>query len=253
MSPPLVSVAVVTYGRPALHRLLLEQFDRQSHPRRELVVVDDSPQPSPTLAGLARPDLRYLHLAGRHTVGAKRNVAAALARGSVVCQWDDDDHYGSGYLSWALAALAQADFVTFERWFTVELGSGRFACWDARDPSGAPGLGAAARSAWVERNRLGYGFSFSYRREVLQRVEAPDTSVGDDYELSLAVLRAGLRHRLVADEQGLALHVLHASNLSSSHPNRPLPAAFLDVLFPHFDLHRWQRACAACQPARPPA
>lgn len=250
MSAPFVSVAVVTCGRAPLHELLLEGYDRQTWSRRELIVVDDSPTPSATFTALQRDDVRYVHLPQRHSVGAKRNLAASLARGSLICQWDDDDHYAPGYLAWATRALAAADFVTFDRWYTLELGSGAFSYWDTRDPLGGPGLPASAAAAWAQRNRLGYGFSFSYRAEVLRSVAAPDTSVGDDLALSLAVRDAGWRHRLLADEQGLALHVLHGGNLSSSHPNRPLPAAFVTALFPHFDMPRWRRACAACDPLR---
>src|SRR3546814_2213983 len=41
--PPLISCLMVTRGRAARAALSIECYRRQSHPRRELVIVDDDP------------------------------------------------------------------------------------------------------------------------------------------------------------------------------------------------------------------
>jgi len=237
---PRCSVAVVTHGRHPLLPLLLEQFDRQSYPARELVILDDSPQPATWLADLGRPDVVYRHLPARLSVGAKRNRILDDLGGELVCQWDDDDYYAPDYLATAARHLAEVDFVKLDRWYVYDLGRDDLSYWDTRQP--LPGLPPAAAADWTARNQLGYGFSFAYRRTVLEQVRSPDTSVGDDYEFARRVRERGFTMRLLPDQQGLVLHLVHGGNLSRCFPNRRLVPAFLGALFPGFSLSRYQEA-----------
>lgn len=251
--PPRISVAVVTYGREPLLPLVLEAFDAQTYPAnaRRLAVLDDSPAPCAWLAELAcrRDDVRYLHLPGRLTVGAKRNRILELLDGELVSQWDDDDYYAPGYLDFVAGQLADADFVKLDRWFVHDLVRGTLSRWDTRQAPAA--LPPEAAPGWIERNRLGYGFCHSYRRTVLEAVQSPDTSVGDDYAFARAVVDAGYRVRLLPDQQGLALHLLHRGNLSRCFPDEPLDPALLGTLFPGFPAARYRAALARCQSAFP--
>ncbi len=223
---------------------VLGLFERQTWPRRELLVIDDSPEPSPTLARLHRADVRYVHLDRRLPVGTKRNIANELARGDVVCQWDDDDYYAEGYLEFVVQELVGADFVKLDRWYVLTLGERpSFGWWDTR--VARPG----APRGWVERNRLGYGFCFSFTREVASAVRSPDTSVLDDYEFARRVVAGGWRVALLPDHRGLALHVIHGANLSESFPNKGIGLEFLPVLFPGFDLDAYLDAISEL-PAR---
>jgi len=65
-------------------------FLRQDYPDRELVIVDDG---GDSAAALLPTDERivYLHLAGRHSAGHKRNLAVERSRGEIIVHWDDDD------------------------------------------------------------------------------------------------------------------------------------------------------------------
>ncbi|MGE0725384.1 MAG: tetratricopeptide repeat protein, partial [Alphaproteobacteria bacterium] len=92
--PALVSCLMVTRGRAPLAQVAIECFRRQTWPERELVIVDDDPDDTLTrhVDGLGDPAVRIERLPddGR-PLGELRNRALAAARGSYICQWDDDD------------------------------------------------------------------------------------------------------------------------------------------------------------------
>jgi glycosyltransferase involved in cell wall biosynthesis len=107
--PPRVSALMVTRDRPALARAAVECYRRQTHPARELVIVDDgeSDELARHVARLDDPSIRLIRPAGaRRTLGELRNLAVAEATGELVAQWDDDDLSDPRRLEVQLAALA---------------------------------------------------------------------------------------------------------------------------------------------------
>jgi len=86
-------------------------FQRQSHPDRELIVVnDDDDGTEEYVASLrderilyVRPDQSHLQL------GNARNVALMHARGEYVAQWDDDDWHHPDRLAAQLTMLEQVE------------------------------------------------------------------------------------------------------------------------------------------------
>ena len=107
-SKPLVSVVLVTCGRPEYLKLALAQIHEQSYPNLEVVlVVDGTPvdlsrEPrlhvhpassftTPSSANLL--DVRVVQFDHRATVGEKRNAPVLTARGEILVHWDDDDLY----------------------------------------------------------------------------------------------------------------------------------------------------------------
>lgn len=92
--PPLISCLMVTRDRGHLARFAVASFLRQTHPQRELIIVDDGPDDSLAryVEALARPDIRMLRRPDeRLPLGQLRNIAIDHARGGYVAQWDDDD------------------------------------------------------------------------------------------------------------------------------------------------------------------
>lgn len=85
---PLVSVLTPTFNRPELLRRALRLFLAYKYPRKEWIVVDDSPEPA---TGIQGPGIRYVHLKDRMVLGAKHNLAASLAQGEILVHRDDDD------------------------------------------------------------------------------------------------------------------------------------------------------------------
>ncbi len=85
---------MVTRGRIVPARFAIDCYQRQSWPNRELVIVcgaADSELPL-FLARLGDPTIRYV-TAPPGALGELRNVSVEAARGTLLCQWDDDDLY----------------------------------------------------------------------------------------------------------------------------------------------------------------
>ena len=98
----------------------IESYCRQSHRNRELVIVVDAEHDSEAnqikglVARLSRHDITVYLPREKMSLGALRNLSWRLARGEVICQWDDDDLNHPSRIELQLLAL---------------LGSGRPACY----------------------------------------------------------------------------------------------------------------------------
>ncbi|HEX4198471.1 MAG TPA: glycosyltransferase family A protein [Caulobacteraceae bacterium] len=169
---PLISCLMVTLPVPGRLEGLKRSLDcylRQTHERRELVVVMDRAAGAggeaveAHIASLGRDDLRMVKPHGALTLGALRNISLASAAGDVVCQWDDDDLHHPERLERQFAALARSDaeglclqevmqFFPSERalyganWRATEATAhpGTLMAW-RRSPIRYPETGAAAR------------------------------------------------------------------------------------------------------------
>jgi hypothetical protein len=111
---PFVSCLCPTFGRPPLYQHLLEEaiecFLRQDYPaeRTELLVLNDCPQQ--TLVCNA-PQVCVLNATARYSsLGAKYNALIGLARGELLCPWEDDDLSLPWRLSLSVARLGTADY-----------------------------------------------------------------------------------------------------------------------------------------------
>jgi glycosyltransferase involved in cell wall biosynthesis len=103
--PALVSCVMAT--TPTRRRFLkqaVKYFLRQTYAPKELVVVDDSGEPS-CEAIASFPGIRYLHTGARLTLGSKLNLGIAAARGDIIQKLDDDDYYHPEFLSATVSAL----------------------------------------------------------------------------------------------------------------------------------------------------
>ncbi|AJX35702.1 glycosyltransferase family 2 protein [Burkholderia oklahomensis] len=98
---PFVSVVCPTWNRRAFLPYLLYMYRYQDYPadRRELVILDDSPESNRDLIdqlAAAQSDgasIRYYHEIERMSIGQKRNKLNGLARGDYIVCMDDDDFY----------------------------------------------------------------------------------------------------------------------------------------------------------------
>lgn len=112
---PFVSVVTPTCNRRAFLPYLLYMFQYQDYPadRRELVILDDSPESNADLiASLTRyaaelGQIRYYHLDHKLTLGQKRNQLNELAQGEYIVCMDDDDFYPADKLSYTLSEMQQ--------------------------------------------------------------------------------------------------------------------------------------------------
>ena len=97
-----------TWNRRRFVPLALGYFLRQDYAGPlELLVIDDGADEDAVddlvlAAAEAAPAgrlIRYFHLVGRHTIGAKLNYGVALAQGDVLAMWGDDDWHARYRLS----------------------------------------------------------------------------------------------------------------------------------------------------------
>lgn len=115
-----ITAVCCTYNRPELLRKSLWMFQQQTHPDKELVILDDADQ----YDSQEGDNWRLVSLENRfRSLGEKRNVCASLvsADTDAIAVWDDDDLY----FPWALEAHAK----TLERgaWSRPSL------CWDTSE------------------------------------------------------------------------------------------------------------------------
>lgn len=243
MTAPLVSIITPTFNRasylPLLHRCVMAQ-DLQDF---EWLIDDDSPSPSPYMQGLADSRISYRHVAGRRAIGTKRNALIERARGRIIAQFDDDDYYGSGYLSRMVRTMRERDaaFVKLYGFFLYSKPLGLCGYWDLLQRSGRHMVFSKqplsvvmldeAHDPWLRDVHLGYGFSYVFERSVWEHARFPDIDWKEDLPFAK---QAAERCTVVGvqDEECTCIHVLHESSTSRCFPQYLLPRFLFDRLFP---------------------
>lgn len=147
---PRISCIMPTHNRRPFVERSLVYFARQDYPNRELIIIDDGDDAVGDRIP-ADPRIRYRRVAPGIKLGAKRNLACAMASGLILAEWDDDDWYGPQRLRQQVAPLlqGQADisglttrFLDLERWqgwtcspelhrqmFLRDVHGGTLVCW----------------------------------------------------------------------------------------------------------------------------
>jgi glycosyltransferase involved in cell wall biosynthesis len=97
---PFVSVLTPTYNRRRFMPALIACYKAQTYPshRMEWIILDDGTDSVEDVFSSAElraaiPNLRYIRLPEKLTIGAKRNRLNAEARGEICVAMDDDDYY----------------------------------------------------------------------------------------------------------------------------------------------------------------
>jgi len=207
---PLISCLMVT--RPTADRLprfkrSVADYLRQTHVRRELVVVVDGRVDDPTtevirehLAGLGRDDIRLVEPVAE-SLGALRNVSLAESRGEIRCQWDDDDRHHPDRLARQWRALVDEDAESIllqHLWQFIEP-ERRLYCvnWFGTQTMGHPATLMCLASAPIAYPESG-----------------PESHLGEDIVV-VDQLQGRGRYRLLANEPNLYVYVTHGANAYS--------------------------------------
>jgi predicted O-methyltransferase YrrM len=85
----------------------IEYFVRQDYQKKELLIVDEGPEPFPT--GLLREGVRLLSVPSGLSLGRKLNLGIPQTAGEVIVKLDDDDWYHSHLVSALVEALGRAE------------------------------------------------------------------------------------------------------------------------------------------------
>jgi glycosyltransferase involved in cell wall biosynthesis len=90
---------MVSRDRVEMAKVAMAFYERQDYPKRNLVIVSDSPDETfvplaEHVRLLGRSDIKLVRVpVDAYSLGALRNIALANADGDFICQWDDDDYY----------------------------------------------------------------------------------------------------------------------------------------------------------------
>lgn len=188
----LVSAIMPTRGRPDLSRRSLDCWRAQTWQEKELIILDDSEEPS-FPAGVTEPGVRYLSVAvGQLSIGMKRNDCVAIAKGEIVVHFDSDDIYGPERIRDQVTRLeATGKSVTSYR--NIKFTDGEK--W------------------WLNTNWPGgYGASLCYRRDWWLKHPFPDTSDSEDWAFVQAAMQANVF--VAADAGDLMYATIHPGNTS---------------------------------------
>ena len=163
---PLVSCIMPTADRAEFVPQAVTYFLRQNYANRELIIIDDGDE---SVAALVpdHPLIRYVRLDERRTMGAKHNLACELARGDIICHWDDDDWHADWRIRYQVDELLRHPPMTLSGLSQVlhyEPTTGIAACY--RYPPNA--------KAWVGGNTL------CYRKPFWDQHKFPDMNEGAD-------------------------------------------------------------------------
>jgi glycosyltransferase involved in cell wall biosynthesis len=145
---PLISCLMVTLDRLSLAKRSIRCFADQSWPNRELVIVTDGePQYRDALERFVTASgiegVRFADPGNGLTLGALRNVSLASARGTIICQWDDDDaNHPDRLLVQAQHMLRQDARASFMTDHLQWISENRLLCWIDWTLGGAQGEAA---------------------------------------------------------------------------------------------------------------
>lgn len=197
---PLVSCIMPTGNRRAFVAQALRSFQAQDYPRRELVIVDDGDEPvSDLVADL--PEVIYVWLSERTSIGAKRNLAVQHARGAIIAHWDDDDWYAPDRLRYQVAPVVcgEADLTGLENSCVLSLATGEF--WTTQ-----PELHAQMFVGNV------HGGTLVCRRQIFEQgLSYPEISLAEDAWLIHYAVNNGARLKRLANP-GVFVYVRHGLN-----------------------------------------
>jgi len=191
---PLVSCVMPTFDRRSFVPQAVRYFLRQDYASKELIIVDDGPEPVSDLL----PDdtrIRYHRLAARTVLGAKRNLACDLARGPIIAHWDDDDWASPERVSMQVAALTagQADIC----------GVASLLYYD-------PASSSAWRFTWPARLRpWAAGPSLCFAKELWARAPFPEVAIGEDTRF---VFSPAVRRITYVHEPACIVGIIHRGN-----------------------------------------
>ena len=107
---PFVSVCTPTFNRRPFIPFIAQCFLKQDYPmnRMEWVIVDDGTDSiEAQVKGLNIPQIKYVRLEEKCTLGNKRNIMHSHTKGDIIVYMDDDDYYPPERVSHAVEMLTK--------------------------------------------------------------------------------------------------------------------------------------------------
>jgi predicted O-methyltransferase YrrM len=204
LSGPLVSCIMPTADRRSLVPQAIQYFLRQDYPKRELIILDDG---ADSIADLIpeNPQIRYVRMAEKRTMGAKHNMACEMAQGEIIVHWDDDDWMADRRLSYQVGELLRQPPMTL-------CGLARLIYYDPRADRAWEYIYPQSGQPWV------CGNSFCYRKQFWEKHRFPAKNEGAD-----TVWVWGLRGQKVValPDHTFYVAIIHPKNTSPKRIHDP--------------------------------
>lgn len=202
---PLVSCLMPTANRRAFVPNAIRYFQRQNYINRELIILDDGPDPVSDLIP-ADPQIRYIRMPEPKTMGAKHNLGCAQARGQIIAHWDDDDWFADWRLSYQISELLKHPPMTIA-------GLSQVLFYRPSDHCAWKYIYPCKQRPWI------CGSTFCYRKQFWETHPFPDMNEGADtvfvwgldHEVSVLSLSNGHWH----------VGIIHPDNTSPKRTNDP--------------------------------
>lgn len=245
-----ISFITPTADRPEFLQGLYSLVKKQTHPDWEWLVYDSS------LHAQAFDDPRvvYMHDDSIVSIGEKRNRLIERASGDIIIHFDDDDYYAPHYGAYIIEQLRESDFFTTHSWFSYDLKSRQTYYWATDEIAQTQFfinalMGGRVReinfesnveaktSILNERGRIGYGFSYAYKKRVAEKCRFEDRDFAEDKNFYMDVKEAGFTIAMKEDDEGRTVHVIHETNTSGEYPQYRIPHFLAVRHMPHFFTH----------------
>lgn len=245
-----ISFITPTADRPHFLQGLYALVRKQTYPDWEWLIYDSSLRPQK----FEDPRVIYIHDESIVSIGEKRNRMIEKASGEVIAHLDDDDYYAPGYGAFIVNQLRKTDFFTTHSWFSYDLKSKQTYYWATDEIARTQFMVNALSGGRVreidfgshieekisllnEKGRIGYGFSYAYRKNVARECRFEDRDFAEDRNFYLDVERGGFTIGMEKDDEGRTVHVIHETNTSGEYPQYRIPHFLAEKHLPDFFSH----------------
>jgi glycosyltransferase involved in cell wall biosynthesis len=198
MHEPLISCVMPTSGRKWYVPLAIRYFEAQDYSNKELIIVYDADSDIPP--EIVSTSNITLVKSSNSSIGAKRNHGCHFAKGSIIAQWDDDDIYHSGRLSYQAAPIISgtSDITALTDFLFLEHDSGN--CWSA-----SSFLLSILFSHQVA------GGTLVFRKKIWEQFQYPNISLREDVEFMSRAISMGYQLKKI-NGKGLFIYRRHTHN-----------------------------------------
>jgi len=185
-----------TAGRRRFVPQAIQYFLRQDYSDKELVILDDGTE---SVADLVPddPQVRYIRLIGKRTLGAKRNECVEASRGDLIMHWDDDDWMAPHRIRYQVEAMLRegGEVCGLRCMLFYEPATGK--TWLYNYP--------AHQRLWLA------GGSLLYTRDFWRRAPFPDLQIASDTRF---IWNRRLNHTVVLPDYTFYVAMIHPGNTS---------------------------------------
>jgi len=228
---PLVSIITPTYGRQTFLPAIEACVRSQTYQSIEWLILDDSDRPLKEFAEHPWNKIRYLHSSERLSVGEKRNMLLNEASGEIIIHFDDDDFYGSEYITNAVEFIEkkELDLALLSGFFVAHLNVNGFGYYRTFIKKG-PGFAFNKNGVRpVDLGKLNiplihfcYGWSYVYRKKVWDNIKFKQISIFEDREFICSAIQK-FKSRSHESRSVDCVHVIHDRSSSQCFPQFMIP------------------------------